>query len=182
LATSYQVEGNTLTLFNEQGYAMLTFGQPQPPTDGPGAGQDLMNLEFQSEWTQSGTALLVDGEYREPAAPGSATETVVRLTEYITTGTVSGQAVTAAILVTDPGGSGTFYDLAVVGEREGQLTHLTSTFLGDRVQIQSFAIVGDEIVVEMLRQGENDPMCCPSERVVLTYALDGGELLLTSGS
>jgi hypothetical protein len=31
----------------------------------------LTNAEYKSEWTQSGTAKLVNGEYREPAAPGS---------------------------------------------------------------------------------------------------------------
>jgi hypothetical protein len=177
--TRHQLEGNSLVLLNEQGYVLLTFGLPEKQSDD--LGQGLRNMEFQSDWTQSGSAPLVDGEYREPAAPGSATETVIRLTEHAATGPVSGQAVTAVILVTDPGGSGTFYDLAVVAERDGKATHVASTFLGDRVQIQSFAIVGGEIVVEMIRQGDNDPMCCPSEHVVLTYALEGDELVLMSG-
>ncbi len=39
----------------------------------------LKNMEYQSDWTQSGTAPLTDGEYREPAAPGSALSTTCSL-------------------------------------------------------------------------------------------------------
>lgn len=41
--------------------------------DSPG---ELANATYKSEWTQYGTAPLTDGDYREPAAPGSATETI----------------------------------------------------------------------------------------------------------
>ena len=59
-------------------------------------------IVFLSSWTKSGKVQLVKGEYREPAAPGSATETVVKLAENIACGKVDGKETAAAILVTDP--------------------------------------------------------------------------------
>ena len=142
--------------------------------------ETLKNMEYQSDFTQSGVAPLVNGEYREPAAPGSATETIVMLTEHTASGQLDGQQATVVILVTDPGGSGTFYDLALVVEQDGQPVNVASTLLGDRVQIQALSIAGNEIVVEMITHGPEDPMCCPTQQVVQTYALQGGELVQTS--
>jgi heat shock protein HslJ len=122
----------------------------------------------------------VDGEYREQAAPGSATETVVKLTDHVAYGELNGQDAAAVVLVTDPGGSGTFYDLAIVMEEGGQPVNVAITLLGDRVQIQALTIAGNEIIVEMVNQGPEDPMCCPTQQVVQTYALEGNELLQTS--
>ena len=84
------------------------------------------------------------------------------------------------VLVTDPGGSGTFYDLAVVMEEDGQPVNVATHSLGDRVEIQALSIVGNEIIVEMVNQGPDDPMCCPTQQVVQTYALEGDQLVQTS--
>jgi heat shock protein HslJ len=141
----------------------------------------LANIEYKSDWTQSGMAPLTDGEYREQAAPGSATETVVTITEHIAHGQLDGQDAAAVVLVTDPGGSGTFYDLAVVVEQDGAPVNVASTMLGDRVQIKAVSIVGNEIIVEMVTHGPDDPMCCPTQDVVQTYVLEEQELVQTSG-
>ena len=136
------------------------------------------NISYLSEWTQKGTAPLVDGEYSESAAPGSATKTVVKLHDRMAFGyTADGQQFAAVVLVTDPGGSGTFYDLAVLTFEDGEPQHVASASLGDRVQIQSLAIEDGEIVVEMIAQGPDDPMCCPTQYTVERYALQGEELV-----
>lgn len=140
----------------------------------------LANTTYQSEWTQSGTAPLIDGEYREAAAPGSATETVVRLTDHIAYGQLNGGDAAAVVLVTDPGGSGTFYDLAVVVNQGGQPVNLATTRLGDRVLIYAVSIIDNEIVVYMLQAGPDDPLCCPSQQVVQRYALQGDRLVQLS--
>lgn len=179
MASTYRIEGDRLQLRDENGSLVAAFVvKPQV------AGLDenfLANMEYKSEWTQSGTAPLVNGEYREQAAPGSATETVVMLTSYAAYGELNGEPAAAVILVTDPGGSGTFYELAVVVERDGQPVHLTSTQLGDRVQINSLEIVDDAILVDMVAHGPDDPMCCPTQRVRRSYVLEGEQLRDTSG-
>jgi len=136
------------------------------------------NFTYLSEFTQKGTAPLVNGEYSESVAPGSATKTVIKLHDRMAFGyAVDGQPYAAVILVSDPGGSGTFYHLAYVTLEGGKPQHVASAFLGDRVQIQSLAIEDGEIVVEMIAQGDNDPMCCPSQYTVARYALQEGELV-----
>jgi hypothetical protein len=125
-------------------------------------------------------APLSNGEYREQAAPGSATETVVLLSPYIAYGELTGEPAAAAIMITDPGGSGTFYDLALVIERDGQLIHVATAALGDRVQINSLAIDSGQIVVDMIMHGPEDPMCCPTQHVVQAYELQGEELVQIS--
>jgi len=154
-----------------------------PPAAAPAAPteDELKNTTYKSEWTQSGTAPLTDGEYSEQAAPGSATKTVVKLTDHIAYGQLGDyQQAAAVVLVTDPGGSGTFYDLAVVVNQDGKPVNVASTSLGDRVKINSFSIENGEVVVDMITHGPNDPMCCPTQQVVQKYALQGDELVQTS--
>jgi hypothetical protein len=142
----------------------------------------LGNLEYQSEFTQSGVAPLHDGVYSEPAAPGSASETVVHLTDSIATGDLDGDGTpdAAVVLATDTGGSGVFMDLAAVVVVDGMPFNVAIALLGDRAQINSLSIRDGEIVVDMITQGPNDPMCCPTLRVVETYELRGNELVRTS--
>ena len=139
------------------------------------------NLAYTSEWTLKGTAPLVGGVYSESAAPGSATKTVVMLHDRMAFGyTADGQQLAVAIMVTNPGGSGTFYDLAALTFEGGQPQHVASVSLGDRVKIQSLSITAGEIVVEMIAQGPDDPMCCPTQYTVERYALQGEELVPVS--
>ena len=53
--------------------------------------------------------------------------------------------------------------------------------VGDRVQIKGLSVAGNEIVVEMVTHGPDDAMCCPTQDTVQTYALEGQELVKTSG-
>ncbi len=86
----------------------------------------------------------------------------------------------AAILVSQTGGTGTFYDLAVLQEVDGVLGDAATTYLGDRIVINSLTIVEGQIVVDMVVQGPEDPFCCPTQRVIQTYVMQGGELVQVS--
>ncbi len=139
------------------------------------------NASYPLEYTATGTAQLTAGEYREPAAEGSATEIVVQLSDYLAVGELSdGLPAIAVILVSQTGGSGTFYDLAVLTEQDGQLVPTAVTYLGDRIIINSLTIEEGQIIVDMVVQGENDPFCCPTQHVLKTYELQGEELIETS--
>jgi heat shock protein HslJ/LysM repeat protein len=143
--------------------------------------EELANTTYQSEFTQDGTAPLVDGTYSEPAAPGSATMTTVTLQPQDTAyGELNGQPSAAVVLVTDPGGSGTFYHLAVVVNQDGAPANVATTLLGDRVEINSVSIENNQIKVDMVQAGPDDPLCCPSQQVVNTYELQGDQLVEVS--
>jgi hypothetical protein len=164
------------------GIALLLVGcgSTDPTATEAFALETLQNGEYQTQWTPEGVVQLEDGEYRAPAAPGSASEIVVALSEHVATGELNGEPAAAAILRSSGGGSGTFYELHVMVERDGQSHDVAWTQLGDRVEINSLAIAKDEIVVDMVTQGPDDPMCCPTQQVVQTYALEGESLVQTT--
>jgi hypothetical protein len=139
----------------------------------------LQNAEYASQWSSSGSARLVNGEFREPAAPGAATELVVRATEFHAFGDVDGDgAADAAIVIeSDPGGSGVFFDLFAVLNRAGQPLPLAPVELGDRVQVNGLVIHDGAIRLELLKQGPDDPQCCPTVPVRATYALERDHLV-----
>ncbi|MFN2201938.1 MAG: SH3 domain-containing protein [Caldilineaceae bacterium] len=141
----------------------------------------LANMTYASEFTADGTAPLVDGTYEEAAAPGSATKTTVTLLpEYTATGELNGEPASAVVLATDPGGSGTFIDLAVVMDENGGPVNVATTSLGDRTQVISVTIENNQIVVDMITHGPDDPMCCPTLEVVQSYELQDGQLVLVN--
>lgn len=152
------------------GLAYAPAGSAQP---------ELANATYKSEWTQNGAATLVNGEYSEEAAPGSATKTVVKLTKHTADGELNGQQVTAVILVTDPGGSGTFYDLHLMVNQEGKPVNVASASLGDRVEIFGVIIANNEIQVDMKVHGPDDPMCCPTQDTVKYFAWQDDKLVET---
>jgi heat shock protein HslJ len=187
--TNYQIKGNELELVNDSKGSRLNYTalsgdaalQPALPDTEIPTKEQLQNTTYTSEWTESGLAPLVDGEYHEPIAPDSATEIVVTLTDFLVAGEIgtSGQAA-AVVLVTQPGGSGSFYDLAIVAKINSEPVNIATTFVGDRVQINAISIDNGEIVLDMTIHGPEDPMCCPTQRVIQKYALQDSELVPTS--
>ena len=173
-AATYEIKGQELELKDAGGTRMATY---VAKAESSGLDEEaLKNMAYQSEWGESGTAQLADGEYRTPAAPGSASEIVVQVVGPIGRGELNGQPAAAVVLASSGGGSGTFMDLAVVVERDGRPVNIASTSLGDRAQINSVTIGNNQIAVDMVTHGPEDAMCCPTKQVVKTFALEGDEL------
>jgi len=138
---------------------------------------DLQSMTFLSTWFPSGKVTLSNGEYREPAAPGSASETVVRMSDKKVFGMIQGKETGAAVLVTSTAGTGMFYDLALVSREEAGWVNSDIVLLGDRVKVHSLAIENNEIVLEMTTHTPNDPMCCPSFETRKSFAVEGNRLV-----
>jgi hypothetical protein len=133
---------------------------------------ELKSADLQTEYVSGGVIRLTGGEYREPAAPGGASETVVTLTGRVAyAGLVSGQSAAAAIVETQTGGSGTFLDLVVIARRNGQASQVAGTHLGDRVKVESIAFDKGIVTLAMVVHGPDDPLCCPTVRVTRRYEL-----------
>ena len=113
-------------------------------------------IVFMSSWTKSGKLLFSNGEYREPVGPGSATELIVKLNDRRAFGKLDGKEAGAVIVVTDPGGSGSFYDLALLVKKPQGWINQEVVFLGDRIKINSIAVVDDEITVDITWSGRRD--------------------------
>jgi len=126
-----------------------------------------------------GKIKLGDGTYKEKIAPDSAAELVIKLSGKMAFGDLNGDGGedAAVILVSDPGGSGTFYDLAAVINSNGKAKHTDSVFLGDRVKVEDISIRTGQIVVTIVTHQRTDPLYCPSLEVEQKYALQGNALV-----
>jgi heat shock protein HslJ len=149
-------------------------GEVQGPT-----AKDLEGVAIRLSVITSGTVMLKNGEYREPAAPGSVAETVVRLTDWRALGSMNGREAAAIVLVTDPGGSGIFYDLALLMKGKDGWVNSDTVLLGDRVKVHSVSITNNEIIVTMTAHGPNDAMCCPTQEVTCRYLVQADRLVAT---
>jgi heat shock protein HslJ len=177
---SFEISESNLEILDPEGETLLVFQVDPFSKSEIFTREELANTSYLNEFAQTGVVQLVNGQYREPIAEDSATELIVMLTNHTAFGDVAGDNAENAIvvLVSQPGGSGSFYDLAVVHKQDEALTNMASIRLGDRVQIKNMWVENGDIVVEMLTQGPDDPMCCPSQFVRNYYGLESGELIL----
>ena len=134
-------------------------------------------MTFQSGQFPSVKVTLSHGEYREPAAPGSASEIIVKLTDKRVFGLINGKETGAVMLVTESGGSGTFYDLALLSKEAEEWVNTDTILLGDRVNVQVIKIKNNHIVISMITHDPNNPMCCPTHEVVKTFAIKENKLV-----
>ena len=142
----------------------------------------LKNAQYENRWAFAGRVALIDGIYREKFLPGSSTEIVVRLSDQIALGDLNGDRVedAAVVLISNPGTSGTYYDLAVVVNLKGYGFNVASEALGEGIQVKAVAIASEVIKVEMVVHGPHDPKCCPTLPITQSYRLQGNELVLTN--
>jgi len=139
----------------------------------------LQNASYQGIYDEP--VQLTDGKYEgEPFVPGGASRPIVTFhPEVYAFGDLNGDGMddAAVILIENSGGSGSFIYLAAVINENGTPVNVATQFIGDREQMQAISIDGNEIAVEMLAHGPDDPMCCPTQEVTKRYRLQGDQLV-----
>ncbi len=177
---AYEIVGDRLTILNPQKNPVLEFQVDPFTLNKTYTREALGNLAYRSEFGEDGTVQLTGGQYRAPAAEGSASEIIVSLSNFAAFGDLNGDGTedAAVILVSSGGGSGVFYDLAVVIDENGTLTNIAVDSLGDRVQIKELQVTDGEIVVSLLTHAPSDPLCCATQNTILHYQLVGDQLTL----
>jgi heat shock protein HslJ len=152
---------------------------PRPAAPAPGLAE-LKNMNYSGFVSDTGPVTLTDGRYAgEPYAPGAAARRTVTFgRDFRLTGDLDGDGQDEAVVVLaeNTGGSGTFDYLAVVGRRQGKPVNLATVPLGDRVQVREARIAGRRLVVDVLRAGPGDAMCCPGELATVAWEMKGGKL------
>ena len=128
---------------------------------------------------------LTDGQYEgEPFVEGGASRPTVNFNPNdVAFGDLNGDGVedAAVLLSENSGGSGTFLYLAAVINEDGQPVNVATTQLpGNNPEIKSMTIDAEQIILEVVTQGPDDPECCPSAKQRWTYALQSDELVQIS--
>jgi heat shock protein HslJ len=142
-----------------------------------GTAPDLGGITVRSGRFPSGTVTLRNGEYRGPAAHGSGVQMVVKLTDRRAFGTVNGREAAAVVIVTDPGGSGTFSDLALLLTGDRGWVNVDTVPLGDRVKVHSIGIGDNAVTVRMTAHGPGDALCCPTRDVMRRFTFQAEHLV-----
>lgn len=151
--------------------------------DNPPQGLDktaLSNATYTSNITSGDSATLTNGKFSEPAAPGTPLTTEVTLTDQIAYGELNGVPSAAVIIGATGGGSGYFYSLHIMQNQNGQAAEVATTGLGDRSPVIALLIQDNQVLVDMITQGPDQPMCCGTLRVLDWFAREGNELKLAN--
>ncbi len=138
---------------------------------------DPGSMTYFSPRFPSGKVTLAHGEFRGPAAPGSASEVVVKVTGKAVFGAVHGRSTGAVVLVSSSGGTGSFYELALLARGAKGWENTDTALLGDRVKVHAVAIENDHVIVDMTTHGPHDPLCCPTLEVKKRFAVRDDRLV-----
>lgn len=132
---------------------------------------------YPSENTAGGFLRLTDGRYEDSDLVNS------ELDELSASGDLDndGSADRAVLLTTSTGGSGVFRELYVLRRAAQQLLVSQPALLGDRVEVNELHIDNGDVVVELVVQGADDPLCCPTQHVTYRFRLSGNSLQETTG-
>lgn len=154
---------------------------PQPPHAAADTGAissaQAANSIYPSEYVAGGLLKLTDNHYEDSDL------TSAELDPLRASGDLDGDGTKELVVLlnTGTGGSGLFRDLYVLRRQAGGLAVSAPGFLGDRVDVQALRIERDELVVDLVVQGENDPLCCPTRPVTYRFRLANNELVEITG-
>ena len=142
-------------------------------TDVSGEVQEIWNAQYQlgaSDTLQ--TVQLTDGKF-EQGTPGSADFISVEVTEFVATGDLNGDGTeeAAALISENYGGTGVFVFLTIFARENGSWVFQTSNMVDDRPLLQELSIANNEIFLDAVIHGVDEPMCCPTLRTMRHYRL-----------
>ena len=175
--TNSTQKGNKVTV--QHGSSQVVPSAPSPPKASSQAqsktkDQWIKYLGLQQYLKEYKQGRLKQDSIREILSDLTYEQSSVRLDKE-TYGDLDGDGLKEKIVVVriNAGGSGTFVYLLVL--KKGRCIAVKS--LGDRTVINSLIVKNQEIVLDILTYGPNDPMATPTKKVVTRYKLMGGNLL-----
>jgi hypothetical protein len=147
-----------------------TTSPPTPPT-APAVAEEIRNAEYQLGATDTLQVVqLTDGKF-EQGTPGAEDFISVLMTDFVAAGDLDadGADEVAALVSENYGGTGVFVFLAVYSYVDGTWTFRTSSMVDDRPQLRALSIANNEIFLDAVIHGLDDPMCCPTLRTTRHY-------------
>jgi hypothetical protein len=155
---------------------------PTAATSGGGTlgAPSIEGVAFPSQYAPNGQVVLTQGRAEVPLAAGSASTLLVQLGQQVAIDDFNGDGQTdiAIVLISSPGGSGTFYDLYVVLGDNGQARPLPPVNLGDRIKVESVVSQDGQVVVNYLTHAPDQPMAAePTQAVTRAFKVEGDKVV-----
>jgi hypothetical protein len=159
------------------GVKFIQAGEERVPVSNKESALDPLNASY----TIGGRQVhLIDGRAEVEAAPGSATEIMTSVFGKPVYGDLDGDGKedAALLLVYDPGGSGTFYYVAVAVKVNGTYRGTNGVLLGDRIAPQEVQVRNGVVTVNYADRRPEEPMTAsPSVGKSQYLVLKSGELV-----
>jgi heat shock protein HslJ len=141
---------------------------------------ELKQAAFRGLQIESGTITLSDGRWegKPPAAGGSSGPRVDLVADLRLAADLDGDGREEAVvlLAESQGGSGVLVDLAVTARDGDAVRNVATVLLGDRIQVRDVRLVGATLVVDLVRAGPGDALCCPGELATRFFRLRQDQL------
>lgn len=144
---------------------------PAEPTAMSDEVQEIRNAQYQLGASDSlQTVQLTDGKF-EQGTPGSDDFISIQVTDFaaISDLNADGTEDAAALISENYGGTGVFVFLTVFSKVDGTWTFQTSNMVDDRPLLQELSIANNEIFLDAVIHGTDEPMCCPTLRTMRHY-------------
>jgi hypothetical protein len=151
---------------------------PATPTEVSEQVEEIRNAQYQLGASDSLEVVqLTDGKF-EQGTPGAEDFLSVAVTDFVALGDLNadGTEEAAALISENYGGSGVFVFLAVYGNLNGTWSFQNSIMVDDRPQLQALSIADNEIFLEAVIHGPDEPMCCPTLRTRRHYRFVDNQL------
>lgn len=195
VATEYDktVWTTGLTLDHVQNIGATTAAAPAPvattpavtptPTPAPVVAPltlaQLGSATYTVQDAPGGKVTLASGKAEVEQAPGSASKYTAQIAEPLANGAMNDKPYAAAVLITSGGGSGTFYNLAVVPNENGKPGTGLTALLGDRIKVASIAFQNNATVVNYLDRKPEEPFtAAPSVPVTKSFIINSAGALV----
>jgi hypothetical protein len=144
---------------------------PATPTTPPAEAEEIRNAQYQLGATDTLQIVQLTAGKFEQGTAGADDFISVLVSDFIAVGDLDadGAAEVAALVSENYGGTGVFVFLAVYSNVDGTWTFQTSNMVDDRPQVRALSIANNEIFLDAVIHGMDDPMCCPSLRTTRHY-------------
>ena len=148
-----------------------TSSSPATPTTPSDQVEEIRNAQYQLA-TAEGIQLvqLTDGRYEQGTA-SSEDFISVEVTDFVVFGDLDGDGTdeAAALISENYGGTGVFVFLTIYSNVDDTWTFQTSSMVDDRPELRELSIANNEIFLDAVIHGTDEPMCCPTLRTMRHY-------------
>jgi hypothetical protein len=145
---------------------------PHPAASGLTADQ-LKNMPYQLVNASAPRSVILSGGTFTSPDPAAVDYVRAKLLDSIAFTDLDGdsQPDAAVLLAENYGGTGEFVSLIAVLNRNGQPEQNASVYIDDRPHINSLTADNGVITLDVVVHAPNDPMCCATQRKVMTFTL-----------